>query len=118
MTAKCKPRKKTQRWIPDLQEESVYCKEETSQPPVTKCGTLGLCLKNTVGRKTGRFQSTDLWLGLGLSTDKMVKEMAKIILHLIMILLNRDAMKIQNVIFIVKVQKYYRTYSFTPLPHL
>ena len=47
MTAKCKPRKKTQRWIPNLQEESVYCKEETSQPPVTKCGTLGLCLEYT-----------------------------------------------------------------------
>ena len=34
----------------------------------------------------------------------MVKEMAKIIFRLIMILLNHDAMKIQNVIFIVKVK--------------
>ena len=34
----------------------------------------------------------------------MAKEMAKIIFHLIMILLNHDAMKIQNVIFIVKVK--------------
>ena len=36
----------------------------------------------------------------------MVKEMAKIIFRLIMILLNHDAMKIQNVIFIVKVMNF------------
>ena len=35
----------------------------------------------------------------------MVKVMAKIISHLMMKLLNQDAMIIQNVIFIVKVRK-------------
>ena len=44
MTAKCKPRiKKKNKWIPQLQTESIYCKKETSRPPVTKCGRLGLC---------------------------------------------------------------------------
>ena len=44
MTAKCKPRiKNRNKWIPQLQTESIYCKKETSRPPVTKCGRLGLC---------------------------------------------------------------------------
>ena len=41
---------------------------------------------------------------IGLSTNKMVKVMARIISPLMMKLLNQDAMIIQNVIFIVKVR--------------
>ena len=49
-------------------------------------------------------RTLDPGVRVGLSTDKMAKEMAKIIFRLIMILLNHDAMRTQNVIFIVKVK--------------
>ena len=54
----------------------------------------------SANRKAGRRVKSRI----GLSTNKMVKVMARIISPLMMTLSNQDAMIIQNVIFIVKVR--------------
>ena len=58
----------------------------------------------SANQKARRSLDSKLKSTIGLSTNKMVKVMARIISPLMMILLNQDAMIIQNVIFIVKVR--------------
>ena len=58
----------------------------------------------SANQKARRSLDSKLKSRIGLSTNKMVKVMARIISPLMMKLLNQDAMIIQNVIFIVKVR--------------